>query len=92
MTLLQGSFETLFRATWLPLEPGYEVSVCDTRVRVVSVEEGRPSRIEVTSRADLEGSDATWLVWESGELRRFVFPPVGGSRTVAWTAGPSGLF
>jgi hypothetical protein len=92
MTLLQGSFETLFRATWLPIEAGYEVSVCDARVRVVSVEKGRPSRIEVTSRADLEGNDATWLVWEAGELRRFVFPAVGASRTVAWTTGPSGVF
>ncbi len=91
-TLLRGSFEDLYRPPWLPLQVGDEVTGCDARVRVAAVEDGLPSRIEVTSDVSLDAPGVAWLVWDAGAMKRFVFPALGESVTIAWTPGPSGIF
>ena len=32
-----------------------------------------------------------WAAWQHGALRRFEFPPVGGTSVIAWTPGPMGI-
>jgi hypothetical protein len=92
-TFLRADFETLNRAPRrLPLKVGDEVTTCGVQVHVASVEDGRPTRIEVTSDADLEDPRTAWLAWQAGAMRRVAFPAPGESATIAWTPGPSGLF
>jgi len=60
-------------------------------VRVLAVERGLPSRIEL--RADwLDAPGVTLVTWQSGALRRFTPPAPGATTVVAWTPGPTGLF
>jgi len=91
-TFLKGSFENLFRAAWHPLYLGYEQPVCGAVVRVVALDGGLPSRIEVTADADLDDPSGGWLAWQAGALRRFTFPSPGGTTVIVWTPGPMGLF
>jgi hypothetical protein len=91
-TFLRGAFEDLYRAPWLPMHVGEEVTVCGARVRVTDVEEGLPSRIEVHSDVGLDSPTVAWLVWDAGALSELTFPAVGESTTIAWTPGPSGVF
>jgi hypothetical protein len=91
-TFLEGPFEYLARAAWHPMAVGDERPICGARVRVVALEAGLPSRIEVTADADLDDPSGGWLAWQAGALRRVEFPPVGGTTAIAWTAGPMGMF
>jgi hypothetical protein len=91
-TFLRAPFETLDRSPRYPFAAGDEVVTCGVRVRVAAVVDGRPSRIEVTSDADLDAPATAWLAWQSGAVSRVAFPPVGASMTIPWTLGPSGMF
>jgi hypothetical protein len=91
-TFLRGAFEDLYRAPWLPLHVGDEVTVCGARVRVADVEDGLPSRIEVRSNVWLNSPSVAWLVWDAGAMKELTFPAIGESTTIAWTPGPSGIF
>jgi hypothetical protein len=91
-TFLRGPFETLDRSPRYPFRAGDEASTCGLRVRVLSVQDGRPSRIEVTSDADLDAPGTAWLAWQAGAMTRVAFPASGESTTIAWSPGPSGLF
>jgi hypothetical protein len=91
-TFLRAPFETLDRSPRHPFAAGDEVVTCGVRVRVASVVEGRPSRIEVTSDADLDAPGTVWLAWQSGAMSRVVFPQTSASTTIRWTVGPSGMF
>jgi hypothetical protein len=91
-TFLKGAFEDLFRASWHPLAVGYEQPVCGAVVRVVALEGGLPSRIEVTADADLDAPSGGWVAWQSGALRPFAFPPIGSTTEIGWSPGPMGMF
>jgi hypothetical protein len=85
-TLLDGSFDTLFRAPDRPFAAGDTVRSCGATIRVAAVEDGRPSRLEV----DLgKMDDVTLLLWHEGRLRRFT---PGPTVLVPWEQGPSRIF
>jgi hypothetical protein len=91
-TLLVGPFEQLYRDPSLPMRVGDTASVCGGQVTVAAVDGGgRPTRIELRIDA-LDAPDVALLVWEAGEMRRFVPPTIGERTVVAWSAGPSGGF
>ena len=91
-TFLRAPFETLDRSPSIPFHVGDEVTTCGIEVAVLSVEDGRPARIEVRADASLDAPDTAWLAWQSGAMRRVAFPRVGESITIPWTVGPSGMF
>ena len=91
-TFLRGPFESLYRAPWLPMQVGDERTVCGARVRVAAVEDGFPSCVDVESDVSLDSRSVAWLAWDAGAVKEFAFPPIGQSTTIAWTAGPSGIF
>jgi hypothetical protein len=91
-TLLHGAFETLYRPDSEPLRVGDTIDQCGARIRVVAMREGRPSRIELTTDAPLDGSDVAFVAWRDGAMRRLPLPPVGESVVIPWSPGPSGFF
>ncbi|MGH7440066.1 MAG: hypothetical protein ACRENE_30615 [Polyangiaceae bacterium] len=91
-TFLRAPFETLDRSPRLAFHPGDEVVTCGVTVRVAAVERDRPSRIEVTSAADLDAPGTAWLAWQSGAMTKVTFPRTGESVTIPWSFGPSGMF
>jgi hypothetical protein len=92
--LVRGAFEQLYRAPSLPTHEGDEVVTCGARVRVASVADGFPTRIEVRFGTALEDAAAgvALLAWQGGALRRLAPPAIGESFVLPWTMGPSGLF
>jgi hypothetical protein len=91
-TFLRAPFETLDRDPRIAFHVGDEVTTCGVRVRVATVEGGRPARIEVSSDADLDSPETAWLAWQSGAMKRVGFPRAGESVTIPWSIGPSGMF
>jgi len=87
--LLEGPFETLFRAPERPLAVGDTVRQCGASVRVTRVNRGKPSRLEVTFDTPLDADDLALLVWREGRLRRFDLPATGASIEIPWESGPS---
>jgi hypothetical protein len=91
-TFLTGPFEYLARSAWHPMAVGDERRICGAVVRVVALDGGLPSRIEITDDADLDDPSAPWLAWQGRALQRVAFPPVGGTTVIRWTPGPMGMF
>lgn len=88
-TLLDGSFDTLFRGADRPLAAGDTVEQCGAEIRVAEVRDGRPARIEVALRRTLDDPVLAWLIWRDGRLERFALPAVGQTVEVPWSPGPS---
>lgn len=91
-TFLTGPFETLFRASGEPLEVGDEALVCGAHVRVATLDQGRPARIEVTQARVLDAYGGAWIAWRNGRFERLALPSIGQSISIPWSAGPSGLY
>jgi hypothetical protein len=91
-TFLTGPFETLFRGAGEPLKMGEEASVCGARVRVAAMDQGRPSRIEVTYGRLLDSNGGAWIAWRNGRFERLALPAIGQSVRIPWSAGPSGIY
>jgi hypothetical protein len=82
-----GFFERLFRADDAPLGVGQEVEQCGATIRVAGAERGRPTRLEVETRRDLDAS--ALFAWRGGHLQRVEFPGVGDAMELPWEAGPT---
>lgn len=91
-SLLDGSFDTLFRSSDQPFSVGDSVEQCGATIRVTAIEAGRPSRIEVRMRRSLDDPELGWVIWREHQLVRFALPEVGQTVDVAWSPGPSGVF
>jgi hypothetical protein len=91
-TFLRGAFENLYRAPWAPLSVGDEARTCEATVRVIAVEDGLPSQIEVIADRNLDEPAGGWVTWEGGKVHKLVFPAVGEVKRIPWSPGPSGLF
>jgi hypothetical protein len=90
-TLLDGSFDRLFRAADRPFAVGDSVEQCGATIRVAAVREGRPARLEIALRRSLDDPEIGWLVWRGQELVPLALPPVGETIEIAWSPGPSGV-
>jgi hypothetical protein len=90
-TLLDGPFETLFRAGDRPFAAGDTVRQCGATMRITDVRAGRPARIEVTFDRTLDAPDLVVLVWRDHQLAPLDALAVGASTDVPWSAGPTGL-
>jgi hypothetical protein len=90
-TMLEGSFDELYRSADRPFAVGDSVEQCGATIRVLAVRDGRPARWEVTLRRSFEHGEVLLLVWRAGRLVPFVPPAVGDTVEVAWSAGPSGV-
>jgi len=90
-TLLDGSFDELYRGADRPFEVGATVEQCGATIRVAAVRDGRPARLEVTLRRSLDSPEVMLMVWRDHELVRFVPPRLGETVELAWSAGPAGV-
>ncbi len=90
--LLEGAFETIFRATNRPLAVGDQVQQCGATLQVAEVHDGKPVRIDVDFHGSLDAPKVSLMAWQQGRLRRIKLPPVGGSTDLTWEHGPSRSF
>lgn len=82
-----SDFPRLLRSDREPFSAGDEVVLDGLTVKVVTVDAGRPTAVEVRwDDAPLE-----FVAWRDGRLSRVALPPVGGELRIAWTPGPVGL-
>jgi hypothetical protein len=89
--LLDGSFDTLFRAPGAAFAPDASIRQCGALVRVLAQVDGKPTRLAVDFMTRLDAPDLTLLEWRSGRLERFVPPAIGASVELPWRPGPSGI-
>ncbi len=89
---LRGPFESLFRSPRERFSPGDEAVTCGVRVRVLTVTDGLPARIEVSRDDYPEFEDAGWVAWTKGGLVPVALPPIGQAVTFPWAPGPSEVF
>ena len=90
--MLDGPFEALWRSRSEPFRPGDESRQCNVVYRVNAVDGGLPSEIQLTFDVPLEDPSVRFLRWNGERFERLVVPPVGDTATIAWSAGPLGMF
>jgi hypothetical protein len=90
-TLLDGSFDRLYRAPGRPFTVGDRFEQCGATIRVAVVQDGRPSRIEVEFRRALDDPKLVLLAWRERALVPFVPPSLGATVEIPWSPGPSGV-
>jgi hypothetical protein len=89
--LLDGSFDRLFRAPDRPFAIGDTVEQCGASIRIAAVQDGHPTRLDITLRRALEDPELGWITWRDHQLERFVPPAIGATVELPWSAGPSGV-
>jgi hypothetical protein len=85
--LLRTTFETLYRARALAFRAGDEIPVCGARVRVAEVDDGSPTRLDVSFGAPLDDPSLATVVWDGSRLAR-VGLAEGEARVFPWRPGP----
>ncbi|HKE20621.1 MAG TPA: hypothetical protein VKB80_37360 [Kofleriaceae bacterium] len=88
-TLLDGSFDRLFRAPDRPFAPGETIQQCGAAIRVVAVVDGRPARLAIEWRRSLDDPALVLVVWRGGRLERLAPPRIGETIELPWSPGPS---
>jgi len=88
-TLLDGSFDRLFRAADRPFAPGETIEQCGAAIRVARVEDGRPARLSIEWRRSLDDPALVLVVWRGGRLERLASPRIGETIELPWSPGPS---
>jgi hypothetical protein len=91
-SFLRAPFESLFRAPSVAWHAGDVARVCGGEVRVTALAGGDPSRIELAVDDPLDDPDVALLAWDGGRIVRLAPPPLGASRVIPWSTGPSGIF
>jgi hypothetical protein len=91
-SMLQGEFERMYRAPWLPFQVGQTVEQCGLQIRVAALEEGRPKKIQVMFDRELDDPSLTLVEWQTDRFVPFVPPAIGKRALLKWTPGPTGLF
>jgi hypothetical protein len=89
---LRNTFETLFRAPSEPFHVGDEFKANFGTVRVADMKDGLPTVIDVHLDVSVDDEHLVLLQWEDSALRRVQLPPIGESRTVRWSPGPTKIF
>jgi hypothetical protein len=91
--MLYGSFETVFRGSDRPLSAGDEVELAAARIKVLAIERGHPTAIQVTFKApSIDDPSLQLLAWIDGRLQAVRLPEVGGVLEIRWSPGPMGMF
>jgi hypothetical protein len=90
-TLLDGSFDTLFRSSTEAFSVGDTVRQCGATLRVTAVRDGRPARLEVTFDAPIDAAGPRVLVWRDRKLARLSPLAMGETTEIPWSPGPTGL-
>ena len=90
-TMLDGSFDELYRAPGLPFAVGDTVQQCGATIRVAAVRDGRPARLEIELRRSLDDPEILLLAWRAHRLVRFTPPRIGETVELPWSAGPTGV-
>lgn len=81
---LQAPLDSLFRGPSRPMHVGQRVTLTGMTVEVMNVlPDGRPEEAKFQFDGRLEEEPRRWMIYEDGEMRPFVLPPVGGARTLA---------
>ena len=89
--LLDGTFDTLFRAPDRPFAQGDTVRQCGATVRVAAVQDGKPARLEIEFATALDAPDLMLWQWQGEHLERFSPPAAGEAVDVPFRPGPSGV-
>lgn len=89
-SMLTQAFETLYRASSIPLAVGDEAKQCGATIRVAEVEDGRPTRIDIELDVSFDDPDVALVEWRDGALRP-IEVPVGQSVELQWSPGPMGF-
>jgi hypothetical protein len=90
-TMQASAFERLFRAETLRFNPGDEVSLGTSTIRVAAVTDGHPTAIRMRFARPLEDASLRFMAWQKGGLRPLRLPEIGESVTLLWEPGPVGL-
>jgi len=88
-TLLDDSFDRLYRAADRPFAVGDTVEQCGATIRVAAVRDGRPARLEVELHRSLDDPAVVLLIWRDRKLERLTPPGIGETIEVPWSPGPS---
>lgn len=76
--MLEGVFETLFRAPSLAPKPGWSVALDGMTVTVLEADpRGLPKKVAFEFDVPLEDPSLRFLAWQDGALRRATLPKVG---------------
>ena len=89
--MLQSEFELVIRPKSKPFAAGAEVELDGSRIRVVEVIDGSPTRIALTTHGSLDDDQQRVLVWKNGGFERLVLPRVGETVRIPRSIGPAGL-
>jgi hypothetical protein len=89
--LLDGTFDSLFRASDRPFAVGDSFRQCGLTIRVTEERGGLPVAVEVTFERSVDAVAASLFVFRDHALVPFVPPAVGESTTLRWSSGPSGV-
>ncbi|MBS2016234.1 MAG: hypothetical protein JST00_25350 [Deltaproteobacteria bacterium] len=90
--MLEGPFEALYRSRSDPFRAGDEVRQCNVVYRIVAVDEGRPTEIELTFDTSLDDPSLRLLRWDGARFARLTPPPIGEAMVIPWSKGPLGMF
>ncbi len=85
-SMLEESFEQLFRPASAPLHPGDTLTNDAFEARVLEVGAAGPSRIAFTFAGGLERYRV--LAWREGRLERVELPAPGGGLALPWSPSP----
>jgi hypothetical protein len=89
---LQTAFERVYRAPESPFHDGDVFHGRDYSVRVVAVDRGAPTKIEVRFATPLDDPARCILAWQDGRFRRLPVTDDGASIEIPWSPGPTGFF
>lgn len=84
--LVVGVFADILRSPEHPMAVGDEVGLGDSRIEVLDVIDGRPSKIRVECNVPLDDPSLLFLQFQDFALKRFDVPPVGETRTIRYAS------
>jgi hypothetical protein len=90
-TLLEGTFESLFRPRSVPLRAGERLPLGAWTVQILDDDAGRPTRFSVSFDRSVDDPTLSLLIWKAGALRSLAAPSVGQQVLVKHELGPMGI-
>jgi hypothetical protein len=88
MPMVQGPFETLYRARSVPFRVGDTSISCGATFTVMAVEGGSPTSVSIRFDRPLEDPSIRILVWTGKRLSALTPPTPSSTQLVPWSPGP----